>query len=194
MIKDQNRNKDRFKNWQFCGFCKLSFREHRGIKLTQHCLCFTNTWINLLVLPSLINTIPTCMNVAVCYSVLPLTCSIHCLGFLGRHNISTFLVLVFIPAWSHAAENRSSTCWGPCWEDVNSTKSSEKITVDLAACNSDTFDESTVTVYPIHIGHAEEWLQHTPLLESNTHCERLWFNSADTDTNFWEGIRWLDGR
>ena len=28
--------------------------------------------------------------------------------------------------------------------------------------------------------------------KSNTNCERLWFNSTDTDTNFWAGIQWLD--
>jgi len=33
-----------------------------------------------------------------------------------------------------------------------------------------------------------------PLSESNTHCKRLWYNSADTDTNFWAGIEWLDGQ
>jgi len=37
-----------------------------------------------------------------------------------------FLVLIFIPAWSHAAENWSSACWTPCWEDANSTKWSAK--------------------------------------------------------------------
>ena len=30
-----------------------------------------------------------------------------------------------------------------------------------------------------------DWWQHTSLSESNTHGERLWFNSADTDTNVW---------
>jgi len=35
-------------------------------------------------------------------------------------------VLIFIPARSHAVEDRSSSCWRPCWEDASSTKSSEK--------------------------------------------------------------------
>ena len=30
-----------------------------------------------------------------------------------------------------------------------------------------------------------------PLSESNTNGERSWFNSPDTDTNFWAGIQWL---
>ena len=29
-----------------------------------------------------------------------------------------FLVLIFVPAWSHAAENRSSAWWRTCWEDL----------------------------------------------------------------------------
>jgi len=28
-----------------------------------------------------------------------------------------FLVLIFVPVWSHAAENRPNACWRPCWED-----------------------------------------------------------------------------
>jgi len=38
----------------------------------------------------------------------------------------------------------------------------------------------------------EEWWQHTPLSESNTDAERLWFNSVDTGTIFWPGIQLLD--
>ena len=42
------------------------------------------------------------------------------------------------------------------------------------------------------IDNEEEWWQHTPLSESNTNTERLWFNSIDTDTIFWAGIQLLD--
>ena len=35
-------------------------------------------------------------------------------------------MLIFIPAWSHAAANRSSACWRHCSEDASSTKSSAK--------------------------------------------------------------------
>ena len=28
-----------------------------------------------------------------------------------------FLVLIFVRAWLHAAENRSNAFWRPCWED-----------------------------------------------------------------------------
>jgi len=57
--------------------------------------------------------------------------------------------------------------------------------------NSDTLVDTAMTACPIHIDYDEEWLQHTPLSESNTHGERLWFNSAATD-NFWAGM--LDGQ
>ena len=42
------------------------------------------------------------------------------------HNTSVFLVLFFIPARWHAAENRSSTCWIAYWADASSTQSPEK--------------------------------------------------------------------
>jgi len=37
------------------------------------------------------------------------------------------IVLIFILARSHAAGNKSSACWRPCWEDASSTKSSAKV-------------------------------------------------------------------
>jgi len=37
-----------------------------------------------------------------------------------------FLVLFFIPARWHAAENRSSACWKAYWADASSTQSPEK--------------------------------------------------------------------
>jgi len=48
----EDRNKDRFKTWQLYGLWKLPFCDHRAIKLTQNCVCFTNPGINLLVPPS----------------------------------------------------------------------------------------------------------------------------------------------
>jgi len=40
--------------------------------------------------------------------------------------------------------------------------------------------------------YEEEWWLHTSLSESNTDAERLWFNTVDTDTIFWERIQLLD--
>jgi len=121
--KDQNN--DRFENWLLCGVCKLPFCGHGAIKLTQNCVNFTNPYINLLELrlPPLVNTTPRYLNFSTCCSVLSLTCRIHCLGFVERHNTSVCLVLIFIPAWSHAAENRASACWRLL---RSSTKSSAK--------------------------------------------------------------------
>jgi len=42
------------------------------------------------------------------------------------HNTSVFLVLFFIPARWHAAENRSSACWKAYWADAGSTQPPEK--------------------------------------------------------------------
>ena len=48
----EDRNKDGFKNWQLCSVSKLPFCDHRTIRLTQNCVCFTNLYIKLLVLSS----------------------------------------------------------------------------------------------------------------------------------------------
>jgi len=73
--------------------------------------------IPLFRLPSLVHTIPRYLNVSTCCSVFPLTCRKHCLARLVRHNTSIFLVLIFVPAWLYAAENRSNACWKPWWEN-----------------------------------------------------------------------------
>ena len=44
----------------------------------------------------------------------------------GSAPTSVFLVLFFILARSHAAENRLSACWKACWKDASNTTSSEK--------------------------------------------------------------------
>ena len=66
-------------------------------------------------------------------------------------------------------------------------------TADPLASNSDNLVDSTVPIYQIHMDQ-EEWWKHTSSSGSNTHVEGLWFNSADTDTNVWEGTQWLDGQ
>jgi len=59
----------------------------------------------------------------------------------------------------------------------------------------DTLVDLAVTVYPIHAElDYEEWWQHTQLSESNTNGEQSWFNSPNKDTNFWAGMKWLDGQ
>jgi len=62
-------------------------------------------------------------------------------------------------------------------------------TVDPAVCSSDTLFDSTVTVHPIYIDYEKEWRQHTTLLESNNHCERLRYSFTETDTNVLTGIQ-----
>ena len=91
---------------------------------------------------------PRCLNFSKCYSVFPHTCRIHCLGRIERNNTYVLLVLIFIPAWSHAAEN---ACLRPCCEDVSGTKLSAKVKGSLAVSNSDILVDSSVTVYPMYI-------------------------------------------
>ena len=132
MTTNENRNKDRFKNWKLWVLWKLPFHRHGAIKLTQNCVYFTNPCINLLAPSSVtrdVNTTSRYLDFPTCCGVILLTCSIHCLGFLERHPIPVFLMLIFIPVRSHAAKNWSGVCWRPCWKDAtaSSTKSSAKI-------------------------------------------------------------------
>jgi len=107
-------------------------------------------------------------------------------------------VLIFIPARAHAAENRWSPCWKAWRKDASSSKS--PAIIGGWSCSSHLW-------HPLRLGcdylsnpcsnredNEEEWWQHTPLSESNTNGERLWFKSTDTDINFWAGIHWLDGK
>jgi len=82
--------------------------------------------------------------------VFQLTCSIQCLGRLERHNTSIFLVLIFVPAWSHAAENRSNACWRLCWEEpcMQYQFIRKKQRVHPAVSNSGTLVDASVTAYP----------------------------------------------
>jgi len=123
--KDQNI--DRFKNWQFYG-AGLSFCDHRAISLMKNCVIFSNPSINLIAPPSVIRKYHYyALEFLHLLQCIPLTCGIHCLWFVERYNTSVVLVLIFILAWSHTAENWSSACWRPCWEDASNTKSSEKL-------------------------------------------------------------------
>ena len=116
MTTGEDWNKDRFKNWKLCGLWKLPFRQHGAINLTQNWVCFTNPCINLCS-DFVTREYPNYLNISTCCNVFPLTCRIHCPGRLERHNASIFLVLIFVPVWSAAVENRSNACWKPCWED-----------------------------------------------------------------------------
>ena len=106
MTIGKDRNKDRFENWQLGSVWKVPFCGHRAIKPTQNSVSFTKPCINLveLCLPSLVNTTPRYLNLFTCCSVFPFTYRVHCLGFVDRHSTSIFLVLIFIPARSHAAK------------------------------------------------------------------------------------------
>jgi len=64
----------------------------------------------------------------------------YCLGRLERHNTSIFSVVIFVPAWWHAAEYRSNACWRPLSEDprMQCQFVRKKQTVHLAVRNCDT--------------------------------------------------------
>ena len=119
-----DRNKDQFKNWQLCGVWKLPFCDHKALKLTQNCVCITNQCINLLVLPSF-----TCEyhpKVFELFRPASLYCHLQlALAWVSGETQHLGLSSAnCIPAWSHAAENRSSACWRRFSEGASSPKSS----------------------------------------------------------------------
>ena len=64
-----------------------------------------------------------------------------------------FLVLIFVPAWPHAAENRSTACWRHCWEDPSMQYQfvRKNQMIHPAVPNSDTLVDASLTGYTIHI-------------------------------------------
>ena len=154
MTIGEDRNKVPFKHWRLCALWKLPFRHHGAIKLTQNFVCFTNQCINTFV--------PTSVTPEYHPKVLE---RLHLLRCMSTHLQNTLpwaswetqylnvLVLIFVPAWSHATENRSNAFWRPCWEDLRMQYQfiRKKQTVHPAVPNSDTFVDAPVTVYPVHI-------------------------------------------
>jgi len=184
MTIGENRNKDWLKNGHFCGIWNSPFCDHRAIKLMQNCVYFPSVYQS----PCTAfrhSWIPPqerrYLNFSACCCALPRTCSEHCLGFVERRaQYLGFLVLIFIPAWSHAAENGPNSRWRPIQNMQAVPNRPQKQTVDHAASNSNTFVFSAVTVHPIHVNYEEEQWEHIPTSESHNNDERLWFNSTDT--------------
>jgi len=75
------------------------------------------------------------------------------LPWASWETIPHFLVLIFVPAWSHAAENRSNACWRPFWEDprMQSQFVRKKQMIHPAVPNSDTLVDASMTGYPIRV-------------------------------------------
>ena len=118
MTIGEDRNKDGFKNWKLCVLWKLPFRHHGAVKSRRTTFALpVSVSIPLFRLPSLENTNPRSFNASTCFNVFLLTCRKHCFECLKKHNTSIFLDLIFVPAWSHAAESPSNACWRLCWDD-----------------------------------------------------------------------------
>jgi len=129
----EDRNKDRFENWQPYDVRKLPFCDHSAMKLTYNIFCFTNLYINLFVPPSIIRKYYSTVFELV-YLLQCITAHLwHAVTWIyGKtySNTSAFSALILIPAWSHAYVNWSGECLRPFSEDESSTKSSAKINVD----------------------------------------------------------------
>jgi len=176
MTTGEDRNKNRFKNWKLCRIWKLPLRHHGAIKLTQNCVCFNNPCINLFV--------PTSATREYHPKVVERLHLVQCISAHLQNTLPwaswetqylNFLVLIFVPAWSHAFENSSNAVWRPCWEDPHMQYQSvrKKQTVHPAVPNSDTLVNASVTVYPIHIDRGspnflgEEHINHKLLHNSS---------------------------
>jgi len=174
MTTGEDRNKNPFKNWKPCVPWKRTFRHHETIKLTQNCVCFTNPCINPFVPTSVTGEYHP--KVLERLHLLQLTCRKHCLGCLKRHNTSTFSVLIFIPAWSHASEIRSNASWSPCEDPrVQYQFVRKRQKVHPAVPNSDTLVDASVTVYPIDIDQGSSHFlgKITQLLHNSSRARHL---------------------
>ena len=101
-------------------------------------------------LPSHMNTTSSYINFCTCCSVLPLTCSIHCLGCLERQYLDLFSTDF------HSCLVENSLKQIQCMLQVLLTRCEQhqivrEKTVDPAVFNSDNIIDLAVTVYPIHI-------------------------------------------
>ena len=125
-----------------------------GSANAQNCVSFTIPCINPFV--------PTSVTREYCSKALE---RLHLLQCISAHLQNTlpwaswetkylnFLVLMFVPAWSHAAENRSNACWRHCWEDPRMQYQfvRKKQIICPSVPNSDTLVDASMTGYSIHI-------------------------------------------
>ena len=112
-----------------------------------------------------------------CYAA----CSTHWLQFLERHYTMVVLVLIFIPVQLHTAKNWTNAGWRPCSEDESTTKSSTKSKQMILQLPKVTplltlLRLSIQFIYTVKRSGDST----NSCLESNTHGEWLWFDSADT--------------
>jgi len=105
-----------------------------------------------------------------------------------------FLVPIFIPSDRTQQQNGEVYVERAVKKVHTAPNSHRKQTIVTAALNRSAIAHLAVIVYPNHRLYEEGWWQHTHFSESNTNGEQLWLNSANTDTNFWSGIQWLDGQ
>jgi len=148
------------------------------MKFMQNFICFTHLCINVLGMPSIsCEYQPRHLNITTCSHVLRLTCRVHCLWFLERHNTSVFSVDFHSGLTKRNWKPMHCMCKALFWRCKQYQIVSKIQMVDLASSNSDTLVESVaVTVYPIHVHYEEEWWWHTTLSGFNTHGEQLWLN------------------
>jgi len=89
MTMRKDRNTDRLKNWRLCGVWKLPFRDHRAIKLALP-IRVSITPLRLPYSWRKFHPWVAYVDFFTCCNVLPLTRSIHRLGFLERHRTPVF--------------------------------------------------------------------------------------------------------
>jgi len=143
MSTGEDRNKNRFKNWKLCGFenSRFATTEQQNSRRTVFSLPIRVS-ISLFRFPSHVNTTLRYLNVSTCCRAFPLTCRIHCLGRLERHNTSIFSVLIFVPAWSHAELNRSNACWSKARGEMLDQMRADGPVEKIHACSTNSSAQS----------------------------------------------------
>ena len=156
MTTGEDRNKDRFKTWKFCGLWKLPFRHHGAVKFTQNCVCYTTPCINPFV--------PTSVTHEYYPKVLEHLHLLHC---ISAHLLNT-LPWVF---WETQYLNLFSADFRSClvqrsrkpikcvlktlmWRSTDAAPIRlQKANGSPYSANSDTLFDASATVYPIHTDH-----------------------------------------
>jgi len=183
----KDRNKHRFKNWQLCGVWKLTFSDHRAVKLTQKWVSFNNTCINLLVPPSVTREKhPEVLKLLDLLQSIagPLQRALSWISVETLHLGLFTVVLIFIQSNQVDVENPDQkilTVVNPPLNANGWTCSFKQWHLRRLGCDC------------LSNSYIQTMKRSGDMLKFNTNGELLWFNQSDTDTNIWAGIQWRGG-
>ena len=125
MTITENGDKIQFENWELCLFWQFAFHDNRTVQSSHYCTSLAYSGMQFFILPSVTRKCnPKILELFICFSVVPFTCSTHWSGFLQRWSTSVPAVLIFILAVLHASAKLFNARWRPDSVEESKTKSS----------------------------------------------------------------------